>query len=63
MVMATLDVPKGCLEIPGVILVFETEKRWVTKEGLITDNWKERGVWATEQDANNFLNSIFNNDV
>jgi len=53
------EVPEGCQEIPGVILIVETGKSWLTATGEITEVWHERGVWATEEDANRFKDKLF----
>lgn len=50
-----LEPPKECLEIPGVLLVIEPGRLWLSKDGVITDQWNERGIWETEQDALNAL--------
>ena len=46
-----LDVPKNCMEIPGVILVIEPEKAWLTQDGQVTEVWEERGIWPNEEEA------------
>lgn len=53
------EPPEGCQEIPGVILIVEPGKSWLTATGEITGVWKERGVWASEEDANRFKDQLF----
>jgi hypothetical protein len=53
-----LEPPKGCLEIPGVLLVIEPGRLWLSKDGVITDKWHERGIWATKQDAINAIETF-----
>lgn len=46
-----LEVPENCMEIPGVILVIEPEKYWLTIDGYVTEVWEERGIWPNEEEA------------
>lgn len=57
---AITPVPPGCQEIPGVIITLP-EGRWFRADGTVTDQWTERGVWATAEDAAEFLNIVFQN--
>lgn len=44
-------VPEGCMEIPGLILVLVPGESWLTKDGEVTTNFRERGVWDTVEEA------------
>jgi len=46
-----LEVPKKCMETPGVILVIEPGKAWLTIDGYVTEVWEERGIWPNEEEA------------
>ena len=46
-----LEPPPECVEIPGYIIVIEMGKSWLTKDGILTTNFKERGIWKTPVEA------------
>ena len=46
-----LDPPEGCMEIAGFILVLEPGKSWLTADGTPTNQWGERGIWETQEAA------------
>lgn len=48
--MKPKDIPEG-FEVEGWICVVVEGCAWLTKEGLVTTKWAERGVWQTEEDA------------
>lgn len=56
-----IDPPPNCQEIPGYILVVEIGKKWITKDGLVTEDFAERGIWATPEDADRALDKFFMN--
>ena len=45
------EPPTGCMEIAGFILVIEEGKSWLTKDGVSTTNFNERGIWDTPEEA------------
>lgn len=50
--MSAREVPPGCLEIPGIILEIEgAVLQWITQDGQITPDWRQRGIWPTEVEA------------
>ena len=51
------EPPEGCIEIPGFILVVK-DKGWLTKDGMVTNVFCERGVWESEEDAEKALESF-----
>lgn len=53
------EVPAGCQEIPGFILMTSDEREWFTQDGRLTQKWSELGVWPTREEANEFLNQLF----
>ena len=44
-------VPPGCQPAPGYILQLDGDNLWLTQDGGITDQWEQRGVWATPEAA------------
>lgn len=53
-----LDPPSGCIEIKGFLLVIEPGKLWLRKDLTVTDVWSERGVWATQEEADAAMQSL-----
>lgn len=45
------DVPEGCVEIPGFLIVVADGEAWLTRDGRVTAVWSERGVWPTVEEA------------
>ncbi len=45
-----IEPPAGCMEIPGFIMIVKGGG-WLTKDGKVTENFEERGVWETPEDA------------
>lgn len=45
------EVPKGCLEVPGFIVVVMPGEVWLDQDGLPTLLWESRGVWSTPEEA------------
>ena len=56
--MSAREVPPGCIEIPGIILEIRGGKAWITQDGQITTDWRQRGIWATEAGAIAVLNRV-----
>ena len=44
-------VPAGCEPAPGYILEVAENGPWLRQDGSVTDQWNERGVWATSAEA------------
>jgi hypothetical protein len=53
------EPPDGCIEIPGFIIVVSEEKAWLTKDGNVTDDFKQRGVWETEKEVEDAIDKFF----
>jgi len=53
------EPPKGCQEIPGYIVDLFEGSAWLTKDLQVTTVWAERGVWATQEEANKAMTAVF----
>jgi hypothetical protein len=53
-----LEPPEGCMAIAGFILVVEEGKSWLTKDGKVTTNFKDRGVWDTPEESEAMRQSL-----
>jgi len=53
------EPPKGCQEIPGYIVDLFEGSAWLTKGLQVTTVWAERGVWATQEEANKAMTAVF----
>jgi hypothetical protein len=49
--MKPKPAPAGSQEAPGFILDVFDGSAWMTKDGQVTTEWKERGVWGTYEEA------------
>lgn len=53
------EPPEGCQEIPGYIVEIFKGSAWLTKDLQVTTVWRERGVWATQEEANAAMAALF----
>jgi hypothetical protein len=53
------EPPEGCQEIPGYIVDLFEGSAWLTKDLQVTTVWSERGVWATQDEANAAMAALF----
>lgn len=51
------EPPPGCQEIPGFILTLKSGG-WLTKEGFPTWIFEERGVWPTQEAAEEAMSAF-----
>ena len=56
--MSAREVPPGCIEVPGIVLELPGSRQWITQAGQITNEWRQRGVWATDAEAQAVLDRI-----
>jgi hypothetical protein len=49
--MNVRPIPEGTMEAPGFIISIFDDSAWMTKDGRVTTEWKERGVWGTYEEA------------
>ena len=52
------EPPEGCQEIPGYIVDLFEGSAWLTKDLQVTTVWAERGVWATQEEANKAMMTV-----
>jgi hypothetical protein len=45
------EPPEGCQEAPGYIVDLFEGSAWLTLGLGVTTNWSERGIWATQEEA------------
>jgi hypothetical protein len=58
----TIEPPPGCQEIPGFIVETRERDQWLTQSGGITDDWRMRGVWPTQSEAEAARDAFFADD-
>lgn len=56
-----LPIPPGCAPAPGFILTIPGG--WLRADGTPTDIWRERGVWATQELADQAIEDFFADEL
>ena len=57
-----IDHPPGCQEVPGFVVETRVRDQWLTLSGGITDDWRLRGVWPTQEAAEAARDAFFADD-
>jgi len=52
------EPPNGCQEIEGFIIDLFEGSAWLTNDLQVTTIWAERGVWATQEEANKAMMTV-----